>query len=878
MSEITSLRSSSDATLPPMLLQYLEYKERFPDSILFFQVGDFYEVFFEDARKASHILNITLTSRDKSANNPIPMCGVPIASLDNYLDRIIQAGFGATIVSQKAVPKNFKGTVPRFLDRVVSPGLRVLGGSEVRATFAVCCVDSDMLLSIAFSDVSQGVIYVKEQVAFSVLADFLTKIQCDELVVFTTDKQVIQKKEFVNSCSEIGIKVSFSRFIDILSLAQYSVEGIFELSEQGRHTCRLLIKHLDSLAIATDSLLSKVSVYANEDRMHIDSSSIYTLGILDLQKNDTPEKSLFGLLASYTPKIGRDRLKDILISPFASQHVIKERQEVLEVFINNQAFARESEALCSRLCDLARISSRLLLSVAKPTELALLRDSLELLKKSIELYQPFASQYVFFATLCNLFARLREPLNSLREILAETPASSQKEVGVIKIGFDSKIDELNELLNQGTSWFNQLAEAEKARTGLASLKIKHNHVLGYFFEVSQAQASQNAYKIPADYIQRQGTTNSVRFVSETLKQAEKEYVSAYDRLQNREAEIYTNLCETIKPFCSTIREAHQASADLAVYCGMSAIVDSSYYSKPEIDETSTSLFLLESRHPTLLQKLKNKCVPNSVELSDGQGYVLSGPNMGGKSTYLRQIAMNVVLAHIGSYVPSKKACIPITDKIYARIGASDNLSEGESTFMVEMRDVAKFVANVTSKSLVLVDEVGRGTSTADGEAIARCVLHWLLNTAKCKFVFATHFLELCKWASGLHGIKTITAVCEEIENTILFTHKIETGVAKRAYGFEVAKLAGIPREVLDKADTLMTDTLNQSYMQDKEILEYESTISSLNNTLLRYSKFFDKISNSSVDSMTPLEALNILNELKKMLITFEPHQAITKVA
>lgn len=864
-----------------MLQQYLSYKQQHPESLLFFQVGDFYELFFEDAVTCARLLNLTLTSRDKNDPDPVPMAGVPVASIESYVNRLVAQGLSVAIVSQEEGKQNAAGAsrsgVQRRLDRMITPGVNLLSADSsggTRNIVAAVMLDTGQHagseVSIAYSDVQSGVVHVREGVLLVKLAAEISRLQVSELIIPSAltaqkiDRRIGWVREIESQLADRQIKFRPESYFALDSQLREGLSetpGYLNLTPLTRKAVRLLLGYIDEVTVQTRITLREIRSAKDNQVMTIDSVTRRTLELVQNAKEGTLANTLFSYMNLCCTAGGSRLLYDWILSPSADLALIENRQAALKYFLERTELTRELSDSIKYCCDIERVAARIDLQVVGPRELAALRDALkELLLVKDKLAgvlrgtAKLPSNPVLDEILRDLDypAEIGEQLNSL----AEKPAQLLSEGGIIRVGFNFELDRLKEIGNSGQNWIVELEAKERQITGIASLKIKYNNVLGYFFEVTQS----NLAKVPAHFIRRQGTANAERFTSEELRAREKELVGAETRQYELERELFCNLRRYLCAHVQNLRSVARAVSALDVLMALAQLAQRDNLVCPELDN-SKQLSIVDGQHPVLARILKSGFVANSLNLNDQHCALVTGPNMGGKSTFLRQTALIVIMSQLGSFVPAKSVKLGLVDQVFARMGASDDLSEGQSTFMLEMREVANILANASARSLVLVDEVGRGTATADGFAIARAVLEWLLLHVKCRSLFATHFHELTTLSSLYPELANLSVGAVERDGQVFFTHQIQTCAASKSYGLEVARLAGLPEMLLERAFELLSGLHNNKQLQlfsekstkGKPLPSVEQSAS-----FMRLKKLQDELAGLPLDNITPLQALNIL--------------------
>ncbi len=818
---------SKAENLPPMLLQYLEYKRTYPDMLLFFQVGDFFELFFDDAVTVAKTLNLTLTSRDKNSDNPVPMCGVPVGAVDGYLERLVEGGFSVAVVSQGAVQPGTKGMVPRQLERIITPGIGILGNPSAKKRHSfVAAVGGDPArgFAIAFTDVQSGEISLRDGVGVDELVGELGRIGVSEIVLpqIVSGNKLDRRSPWVRAIDSVvpsgvvkfrsvSVGETNSKGRDLGSINGYST-----LSLGGKNAVRLLLDFVDEVTVKTTVPISKVSLWRDESTLQIDAPTRRNLEIVSNSRDEGISGTLFEYLNEAVSAGGERMLYGWLMRPSTDLSVIDSRHEIVARLIDYHTTRDDLRSAMRGAVDFERIATRLDLGVATPKELGSLRDSLrevprvERLLETLEL--PENSVLICIKEQLSF---PQEVYTDLEATLVESPPWSIHEGGIIREGVDPDLDRLRSAKSEGSSWINDLESKEREKSGISSLKIKYNSVLGFFFEITKA----NAHKVPEHFIRRQATANGERFTTSELQKLEREVLGAEGQILVKERALFDKLRESLRKYTAQLKSLGRGLAALDVLQGFATLAERDELKRPVVD-SSRSLVISKGRHPVLSKLLRDRFVPNSLELNERSEMcaVITGPNMGGKSTYLRQAALIVVMAQIGSYVPAEASRIGIVDKVFARIGASDNLREGESTFMVEMREASNIVAHATDRSLVLIDEIGRGTATTDGLAIARAVLEWLVVRSSSRTLFATHFHELTALSDLYKQISNLSVGSVERDGDVIFTHEIGVGAAKRSYGIEVAKLAGLPDRLISRSREILHE-IESREVNNQEIVD-----------------------------------------------------------
>ncbi len=844
-----------------MLRQYLEIKQKHPDAILFFRLGDFYEMFFEDAELASRLLDITLTSRDKGSKEKVPMCGVPAANAAPYINRLVEAGYKVAICEQVEDPRQTKGLVRREVVRIVTPALNVEEEAlKAKENQYLATLVKGKKWALAYLDLSTGLFRATEGLGEEELLNELFRLEPKELLL----PQELKEDPLVSKIREILPRLFFSyreeppfslreaaelikeefKVIDLAGL------GFAEAKEAVQATALLLdyVKETQKMALTH---LSPPHFYHLSQFLVIDETTKRHLELLRNNLDGTVKGSLIWVLDRTLTPMGGRLLKDWLLYPLRDKQRIEERLQAVAFLVEEPAVRKELKEKLKRVSDLERLLSRLALRLANPRDLLALATSLKTIPAFTELLPDDIS---LFAQLKNSLFALPELVKEIDDTIAEEAASSFREGGFVKEGVHPELDELRRLKRDGLSFLAELEAKERQRTGIPNLKIGYNRVFGYYIEVSKSQLA----KVPKDYIRKQTLVGAERFVTPELKEFEVKVLSAEERIKEIEAEIFLALREKVLAWGREIRETARALATIDALLSLAEVAVARGYVRPEI-LTEPRVEIEEGRHPVVEAALPGEFVPNSVKLDPQENslLIITGPNMAGKSTILRQTALIVLLAHVGSFVPAEAARIGLCDRIFTRVGASDQLSRGRSTFMVEMSECANILHQATPQSLVILDEIGRGTSTYDGLAIAWAVAEFLLKK-KVMTLFATHYHELTELAATHPGAKNFNVAVKAYEDEIIFLYRLLPGPASESYGIEVAALAGLPKTVVKRAKEILRSLEQKPAPPKKTPSGRQKSLFHREDVLKRH------LLSLEPDRMTPLEALEKLYELRKL--------------
>lgn len=868
-------------SLPPMLRHYREYKAQHPECLLLFQVGDFYEVFFEDAVVVARSLNVTLTSRDKSSDQPIPMCGVPISVVDGYLDRLVDLGFSVALVSQTVPAAQVgKGMVPRALERIVTPGVRLLGGAHNRAAregVAAVVFDTAHEGAIAYSNVQSGVVWVRDGVSSGDVASELARIMPAEVVVCDRggDKPIDARTGWVREVERVVGTPLRWRGVSCLEGGRFEgLAGAAVLSPRARRSCWLLLHWLGETTLSVEQAITEVRPLSYHETMAIDPATRSSLELVASAKDGSSRATLLGYLDETSCGAGWRLLRSWIVNPTTNREELVERHDAVAALIQQPESGQQLQDVFRRAVDLERVATRLSVEVVTPKELGALRDLLTELPSVLQRVRFLGEQS---GRLQRLFQGAILP-DSFRDMLdrflVDAPPHCLNEGDIVRSQIDPELDRLRELRDNGKSQIARVEREERERTGCSSLKIKFNNVLGYFIEVPTSRA----HSIPADYIRRQSVAQAERFIVPTLKKLEEDILGASGKIAEREERLFREFRQGLVSWTDELRRVSRIVAELDLLIALSIVAKKHDLARPELLDEPV-LQIERGKHPVVGELLGNRYVTNSLHF-DGSGRrcaVITGPNMGGKSTFLRQIALTVIMAQIGSFVPADRAVIGIVDKIFARVGASDDLFAGESTFMVEMREAAAIVQGATPSSLILIDEIGRGTSTSDGEALAQAILEWVCQTCCSRTLFATHFHPLTAIAEAHPAMFNLSVGAIERGEEVFFTHEIVSGPAGRSYGLQVARRAGLPTALVARAQEILAGqegpgrkvvAAKPKLPKKKRIDEGQPTffdfVAATSAASTHLMELRDRVAALAPDTMTPREALEHLYELRKL--------------
>ncbi|MCX6673764.1 MAG: DNA mismatch repair protein MutS [Methanothrix sp.] len=794
--------------LSPLMEQYYREKKLYPDALLLFRVGDFYETFAEDAVVVARDLNITLTSRQKDdEGNKIPLAGVPYHALDAYLARLIRAGHKVAICDQVEDPKLAKGLVKREITRVVTPGTIVEPAmlDEASNNFLASVVQEGSRMGLAFVDVSTGE-FLTTEIAAERLASELAKFRPAECIApfplngDAARLQILDEAAFSEESTSAALENRFGPgWKERLFLADKRLCA---------RACGAILSYLHSNHFDALGHLHDIRVYSGTEFMVLDEVTLRNLEILRNIRDRSRRGTLLEFLARTKTPMGARTLARWIQMPLLSLETIAKRHLAIEELKDNSLLRESLAEVLKGVSDLERLMSRVSCGSAGPKEMVVLRSTIERLPRMQEILGNAAAPY-----LVELKGRLgpcQDIVSLLERSIVEDPPTHLREGGVIKDGFDAEIDQLHSLLRDGRGWMARLEATEREKTGIKSLKISYNNVFGYYLEVSRA----NLHLVPQDYIRKQTLANAERYITPELKEMESKVLSAQERATSLEQEIFAGLCEKVAAEAHTIQERATALAETDVLVALANVAAESGLVRPDFNDEG-KLFLRAGRHPVLDKAMRGGYVPNDVLLDNDHNrlIILTGPNMAGKSTFMRQIALCAIMAQAGSFVPAAFASLSLVVRIFTRVGAYDDLSAGQSTFMVEMTEIATILGAASKDSLVLLDEVGRGTSTFDGLSLAWAITEYLHSHIKCKCVFATHYHQLTQLEGILPGVKNYSIAVKEEKGNITFLRTVVPGATDKSYGVHVARLAGVPDAVTKRADQILKEIEKEAVVE-----------------------------------------------------------------
>ncbi|MDD3994257.1 MAG: DNA mismatch repair protein MutS [Dehalococcoidales bacterium] len=850
----------------PIRQQYLRIKQQYPHAILFFRLGDFYETFDDDAKITARELEIVLTSRSMGKNYKIPMAGIPYHAVDDYLAKLIKRGYKVAICEQMTKPGETKGIVERDVVRLVTPGTVVEPGlleGKVNNYLASIIIDGETA-GIAYVDITTSE-FSATQLPLPRLSTEMQRLQPAEIVI-PEDIQL----------PDISISPSVSHIENYrfeLEVAKKTLLDHFETTTLDGYGCSNLplatqaagavLYYLKQTQKRVINQITHLSTYSPSSFMALDATTQANLELFRNTVSGTSGGSLLSVIDLTKTSMGGRMLKRRLGQPLLDLRELTKRQNAIGWFLQDNITRRQIIDKLGEIADLERLTNRIRANIALPQELIALKHSLEIIPELIKIFESM--DYTPVDWLKGKLRPQPELIALIAQSIEETPTSTLGEGGVIKQGFSEELDKMRLASKNARKYLADIEKQEREKTGIKSLKVGYNRVFGYYIEVSQA----NLQQVPDTYIRKQTLVNGERFFTPELKEYESVILNAKDRITELETDIYRRICQQAAGYGESLLALADTLAEIDVFSALAEVASRNNYIKPELNEEN-AIFIKQGRHPVVEISLRQgEFIPNDITLSndDSQLIILTGPNMAGKSTYLKQVAIIVLMAQIGSYVPAEKAVIGLVDRIFTRIGAREDLASGQSTFMVEMVETANILNNATPKSLLILDEIGRGTSTYDGMAIARSVVEYIHNYKGlgAKTLFATHYHELVQLADYLPRVRNFNVAVAEEAGNVIFLHRIVPGGVDKSYGIHVAKLAGLPKPVIHRADEVLEeleangapDSLTRTKKQRK--MEPVPQLSFFG----QKPEFIEELEKLDINVLTPLEALNKLYELQK---------------
>lgn len=876
------------ADLTPMMKQYMETKSQYKDCILFYRLGDFYEMFFEDALTASRELEITLTGKNCGQEERAPMCGVPYHAADGYLTKLVNKGYKVAICEQVEDPKEAKGIVKREVVRIVTPGtnLNMQSLEESKNNYLMCIAYMEEKIGISVVDALTGDYYVTEVGDVNKLQDEIMKFMPSEIVCnenfLVSGYMVDDLKERLGITiykldawyfDEINCRQLLMKHFHVSTMTALGIDDFMA----GQIAAGAVLQYLYETQKTGISNITRLNPYVASKYMLLDSSTRRNLELTETLREKMKRGSLLWVLDRTKTAMGARTLRTYIEQPLIDLDDIVMRQDAIEQLNANVISRDEIREYLNPIYDLERLLGKISYKTANPRDLIAFRNSLQMLPPIRTVLGDFSAPLL--QNICEDIDGLEDLCGLIEDSIEEEPPISSKEGGIIKTGFSEDVDHFRKAKTDGKAWLAELEESERQRTGIKNLKIKYNKVFGYYLEVT------NSFKemVPEDYIRKQTLANAERYTMPKLKEMEDAILNAEDKLYGLEYDLFCEIREALADNMERIQRTAKAIAALDVFCSLAYVAERNNYIRPRLN-TKGVIDIKDGRHPVVEKVIKNDMFIANDTFLDNDKHLISiitGPNMAGKSTYMRQTALIVLMAQIGSFVPARAAKIGIVDRIFTRVGASDDLASGQSTFMVEMNEVANILRNATSKSLLILDEIGRGTSTFDGLSIAWAVVEHISNRKilGAKTLFATHYHELTELEGKMNNVNNYCIAVKEKGDDIVFLRKIVKGGADRSYGIQVAKLAGVPDMVIDRAKEI-AEQLSDNDVTEKiqsiqtNIKTEKAKVKKYDQVDLAQMSLFDTVKDSDVidelsaidiQTLTPLDALNTLYKLQNMI-------------
>ncbi len=869
--------------LTPMLQQFLAVKEKHPDKLILFRMGDFYETFFDDAKIASKVLGITLTARNKKADDPIPLAGFPYHALDNYLDKLVKNGLKIVICEQVEDPKKAKGLVKRDIVDIITPGSiidgKLINKSDNNFLISVVPDKNRLKFGIARIDISTGDFYCTE-LESQQLKDEIQRINPSEIIVESKEiedliKALIPETDYVITLFDSwyfdhqeAVRVIKNHF-NLTSL-----EGFGLLRKTlAQIAAGSVLGYIKTLKNAELKHISNISYYSISDHMQLDETTRRNLELIKSMRYNDRSGSLIAVIDKTRTPMGARRLKSWLLNPLLDIEKINYRLDAVETLKNNFNYTEDIRSILNEIGDLSRIISKVGTQRVNPRDLIALHDYLNTAPMLSEMLTHLDNPFLY--SLKSSIGDYSEILQLISTAILDNPPLVITDGNIIKDGYNSNLDELREIRNDGKGWIARLEEEERKNTGIPSLKVGYNRVFGYYLEVTKTHQD----KVPEAYIKKQTLVNADRYISPQLKEYEVKVLGAEERIKSLEYELFSEIRDTLFQKVNLMQFYVEIIAQLDVLCSFAYLAYKNNFCKPQFNQDGL-VEVINSRHPVIEDLLDTEeFIPNDVNLNntDTRIALITGPNMAGKSTYLRQVGIIAIMAQIGSFIPASSANLPVFDKVFTRVGASDNLAMGQSTFLVEMLETANILNSATPNSLILLDEIGRGTSTFDGLSLAWSIVEYIHNTNRvsAKTLFATHYHELTELENILEGVKNYNILVREWNEKIIFLRKIERGCADQSYGIQVARLAGVPARVITRAKNILRNLEEHELSPQGLSANAKKNLAKERNQMDIFDAMFDKVEEKNrildeikdldINNMTPMEAIQKIQELQKRL-------------
>ncbi len=865
----------------PMMQNYLETKEQYNDCILFYRLGDFYEMFFDDAILVSRELEITLTGKDCGLEERAPMAGIPFHAAENYIAKLINKGYKVAICEQLEDPKSTKGIVKRGVIKIVTPGTVVDSNmlEERKNNYIMTIYKAGIFYGISICDISTGEFYasqIKEENNFALLLDEISRFNPAEIVVnkmMQDSKEEISKIKtrfenvYITTCDENFFSEDTTIFNERFSLVDSKLNVVKEYNKNllAITSINAMKKYLEKTQMTDLNHINKVKLYIVSKYMSLDINARRNLEITERLRDKSKKGTLLWVLDKTSTSMGGRLLRRWLNDPLIDAVEINKRLEAVNELKDSIMLRGDIIENLKKVYDIERLAGKMAYGNATPRDMITLKNSLSKLPEIKQILSQVKTNYL--KEICENIDKLQDMYTLIDEAIEDDPPMNTKDGGYIKLGYDEEIDKLKNATQNGKKWLMELEAEEKEKTGIKTLKIGFNKVFGYYIEVT------NMYKnmVPDSYIRKQTLTNGERYITEELKNMENQILGAEEKVIKLELDAFHKVRDSIAKNVKRLQKTADNISALDVLVSFAIVAEDMNYCKPKINNNGV-IDIKEGRHPVIEKMLSSgEFISNDTYLDSDLNRlaIITGPNMAGKSTYMRQVALITLMAQVGSFVPAKEAKIGVVDKIFTRVGASDDLSMGQSTFMVEMMEVASILKEATNNSLVILDEIGRGTSTYDGLSIAWAVAEYIADKNKCgaKTLFATHYHEMTTLEEEGNGIKNYSIAVKEKGEDIIFLRKIVEGGTDESYGVHVAKLAGVPKEVTKRANEILKTLERKSILKDtphtkSEKQKSEGQFDMFNYKLAEIAQELDKV---DLNELTPIDALNTLVRIKEKM-------------
>jgi len=872
--------------LTPMMQQYVEIKNQHPDKIVFFQVGDFYEMFYGDAETVAKELDLILTTRDVGKENPVPLAGVPIHAVDNYTARLIEKGYKIVICDQVEDASQAKGLVNREVTRITTPGTvtdqNMLEDTSNNYLVALVGENQGKEFGFAVTDISTGSFWVTEvkgENAISTLKGEWQRIKPSECIC---PQELGEQEPVIQGCLAVWDRVLTERLDPEFfswDRAREEIVGQWgedcwqkirpEQNTMAAKACGSLLLYIKELYQKSLQHLRPVEMYFPGEYMVLDGITRRNLELVQTIREGKKKGSLLWVLDFTCSSMGGRLFKRWVEQPLKDVQKIESRLEAVGELSGNEPLKEELRNYLKKMWDLERLCSRLNFGHVNARDMMALRKTLETLPEIKEIFKEATSGILLDSV--DRLPVFKELVDTLSGAIVEDPPMSLSEGGIIKDGYDQEVDGLREICREGKNWLLDLERRERERSGIKSLKVGYNRVFGYYIEVTKA----NLHLVPEEYHRKQTLVNAERYITDELKKMEEQITGADQKLAQLEYRLFENLRQQTLAYTQQMQEASEILAELDCLQSLAEAALRNNYYRPEVAEGGEVMEIKQGRHPVVEKmSLEERFVPNDIYMDSRENHIiLTGPNMAGKSTFCRSVALICLMAQLGGFVPAAEARVPVLDRMFARVGASDDLSGGQSTFMVEMNETASILKEATPRTLILLDEIGRGTSTYDGMSIARSVVEYLQRNIRAWTLFSTHYHEMTDLEDRLEGVKNYTVLVKEKSDTVVFLRKVVPGRADKSYGINVAKLAGLPGEVIQRAQAILEEVENNSEgaVQDNGVKQLSLTDlhSSAGRLEEEEKEILEELKVYEPDATTPLEALQLLYRIKNKLCQYQ---------